>query len=102
MSAQLCTPSSSALVTPPRDRQQAAATPGAAPRAEQAAPPRPGFFAMLAAAYRKRRNEARLRHLAADLDEHMLQDLGAPRWLMNEAAVKRDLARLRDVDYLRW
>ncbi|MBO1017016.1 isoleucyl-tRNA synthetase [Achromobacter sp. SD115] len=57
---------------------------------------------MLAAAFRKRRNEARLRHLAADLDEHLLQDLGAPSWLMNEAAVKRDLGRLRDVDYLRW
>ncbi|APX78821.1 isoleucyl-tRNA synthetase [Achromobacter insolitus] len=54
------------------------------------------------AAFRKRRNEARLRQLAADLDEHMLKDLGAPRWLMNEAAVKRDLARLRDADYLRW
>ncbi len=102
MSAQLCTPSSPALVATSRDRQQPAAMPGAAPSGEQAAPPRPGFFAMLAAAYRKRRNEARLRHLAADLDEHMLQDLGAPRWLMNEAAVKRDLARLRDVDYLRW
>ncbi|WP_254241734.1 hypothetical protein [Achromobacter pestifer] len=101
MSAQLCTPPSPALAATSRDRQQPAAVLGAPPRAEQAAP-QPGFFAMLAAAYRKRRNEARLRHLAADLDEHMLQDLGAPRWLMNEAAVKRDLARLRDVDYLRW
>ncbi|CAB3868690.1 MULTISPECIES: hypothetical protein [Achromobacter] len=101
MSAQLCTPSSSALAAISRDRQQSAAQPVTAPSAELAAP-RVGFIARLAAAYRKRRNEARLRHLAADLDEHMLQDLGAPRWLMNEAAVKRDLARLRDADYLRW
>ena len=101
MSAQLCTPSSPALAATSWDRQPATAMPVVAPSAEPA-PSRLGFFAMLAAAYRKRRNEARLRHLAADLDEHMLQDLGAPNWLMNEAAVKRDLARLRDVDYLRW
>ncbi|WP_419340776.1 hypothetical protein ACM1PE_20195 [Achromobacter sp. PD1] len=101
MSAQLCTPSSSALAAIARDRQQSPAQPVAAQPAELAAP-RAGFIAMLAAAYRKRRNEARLRQLAADLDEHMLQDLGAPGWLMNEVAVKRDLARLRDMDYLRW
>lgn len=101
MSAQLCTPSSSALASIARDRQQSPAQPVAAQPSELAAP-RAGFIAMLAAAYRKRRNEARLRQLAADLDEHMLQDLGAPGWLMNEVAVKRDLARLRDVDYLRW
>ncbi|MGB3434689.1 hypothetical protein [Achromobacter sp.] len=101
MSAQLCTPSSPNLVAASWDRQQCTAVPVTAPPAEPAAP-RLGLFAVLAAAFRKRRNEARLRHLAADLDEHMLQDLGAPSWLMNEAAVKRDLARLRDVDYLRW
>jgi len=101
MSAQLCTPSSPALAAASWDRQQSTAVPVAAPCAKPAAP-RLGFFAVLAAAFRKRRNEARLRHLAADLDEHMLQDLGAPNWLMNEAAVKRDMARLRDVDYLRW
>ncbi len=101
MSAQLCTPSSPALAAVSRDRAPSIPMPGAAPSVEPAAP-RSGFFAKLIAAFRKRRNEARLRQLAADLDEHMLKDLGAPRWLMNEAAVKRDLARLRDADYLRW
>jgi len=102
MSAQLCTPSSPALVAASWEREpSSAAIPVTAPSAEPAAR-HLGLFALLAAAFRKRRNEARLRHLAADLDEHMLQDLGAPSWLMNEAAVKRDLARFRDVDYLRW
>lgn len=101
MSAQLCTSSSPALVAVSRERQQSVPIPGGAPSAELAAPRR-GLFALLVAAYRRRSNQARLRHLAADLDEHLLRDLGAPGWLMNEAAVKRDLARLRDVDYLRW
>ena len=44
----------------------------------------------------------RLRRLAVDLDEHMLQDVGAPDWLVSEATVNRELARLRDANYLRW
>lgn len=101
MSAQLCTSSSPALVAAPRERQQSMVMPGAAPVVEAAAPRR-GIIAVLVAALRQRRNKARMRRLAADLDEHMLQDLGAPCWLMNEAAVKRDLARFRDTDYIRW
>ncbi|CAB3926039.1 hypothetical protein LMG26858_05815 [Achromobacter anxifer] len=101
MSAQLCTSSSPALVAVPRERQQSMPKPDAAPAVEFAVPRR-SLIAMLFEALRQRRNKARMRKLAADLDEHMLQDLGAPSWLMNEAAVKRDLARFRDADYIRW
>ena len=32
----------------------------------------------------------------------MLKDVGAPNWLVNEVSVRRELTRLRDVNYLRW
>ncbi|MGY6271960.1 isoleucyl-tRNA synthetase [Achromobacter denitrificans] len=67
-------------------------------------PPSPGggLLARAWSAYRLRRNKARLRKLARELDEHMLRDVGAPDWLVSEACVNRELARLRDVNYLRW
>lgn len=61
-----------------------------------------GFLVRIWLAYRRRRNEARLRNLATDMDPHLLQDVGAPEWLINETTVQRDLARLRNADYMRW
>lgn len=61
-----------------------------------------GFLARIWLAYRRRRNEARLRNLATDMDPHMLEDVGAPNWLINETTLQRDLARLRNADYMRW
>ncbi|EHK68171.1 hypothetical protein KYC_00990 [Achromobacter arsenitoxydans SY8] len=52
--------------------------------------------------YRNWRRDARMRNLAAEMDVHQLQDVGAPEWLVNEATVKRDLERLRNTDYIRW
>lgn len=66
------------------------------------APPTGNWFARLWAAYRKRRADARLRNLAADMDLHILQDVGAPNWLVNETTRERDLARLKHTDYMRW
>ncbi|MBB1594846.1 isoleucyl-tRNA synthetase [Achromobacter sp. UMC46] len=54
------------------------------------------------AAYRKRRAESQLRNLARDMDPHILQDVGAPNWLVNETTMQRDLARLKHTDYMRW
>lgn len=61
-----------------------------------------GLLAKLWVAYRRYRNIRRLRNLPAELDVHLLEDVGAPAWLVNEVTVDRDLRRLRDVDYLRW
>ncbi|MCY1545227.1 hypothetical protein D9M68_811570 [compost metagenome] len=77
-------------------------SPAQAVRQDRAAPLGSSFFGWLWSSYRKHRNVARLRNLAVEMDEHMLQDVGAPNWLINEAAVNRDLTRRRDVNYLRW
>ncbi|UIP22463.1 isoleucyl-tRNA synthetase [Achromobacter deleyi] len=64
--------------------------------------PDQGFLARIWLAYCARRNEARLRNLATDMDPHMLEDVGAPDWLINETTLQRDLTRLRNADYMRW
>ncbi|SSW73809.1 hypothetical protein AVE30378_06156 [Achromobacter veterisilvae] len=108
MSAQTCPSSSASFMPLPTERNQPAlhgngiAATAARADLEQAASSGGGFLGRIWAAYRKHRNEARLRSLAKELDEHMLRDVGAPNWLVNEAAVERDLTRLRDVNYLRW
>ncbi|KRB09914.1 isoleucyl-tRNA synthetase [Achromobacter sp. Root170] len=43
-----------------------------------------------------------MRNLAQDMDTHLLNDVGAPQWLVNEVALSRDLARLRNNHHLRW
>ncbi|OLU06954.1 hypothetical protein BVK87_17750 [Achromobacter denitrificans] len=67
-----------------------------------AKPSVPGLWAWARSVWRQHRNKARLRSLGAELDEHMLKDVGAPNWLVNEVLVRRELTRLRDVNYLRW
>ena len=61
-----------------------------------------GLLARLWNAYRAHRNVARMRNIAQDMEPHMLSDVGAPEWLVNEAAVRRELTRLRNVDSIRW
>ena len=61
-----------------------------------------GWLAKVWDAYCKRRAESRLRNLAADMDPHILQDVGAPNWLVKETTMQRDLARLKHTDYMRW
>ncbi|MDH1525684.1 MULTISPECIES: hypothetical protein [Achromobacter] len=69
---------------------------------ESAQAPDRSFMARLWNAYCARRNERRMRNLAQDMDTHLLNDVGAPQWLVNEVALSRDLARLRNNHYLRW
>jgi len=109
MPAQTCSSSSVSLPSLPVGRQPspwpAGSVVGPAGREIQemaVAPLGNGFFKRLWSVYRQYRNMAQLRNLAGDLDEHMLQDVGAPHWLINEASVNRELMRLRDVNYLRW
>jgi len=107
MSAQTCSSPSVPFVPLPKMRQEAALPADRNSRAAERAPEQPassrtGFFEWVWSAYRKRRDEARLRNLATELDEHMLQDVGAPEWLINEATADRERLRRRDVDYLRW
>lgn len=108
MSAQTCPSSSASFMPLPTERKQPALPSGGAAATaaradlERATPSSGGVLGRIWAAYRKHRNEARLRSLAKELDEHMLRDVGAPNWLINEATVARDLTRLRDVNYLRW
>lgn len=101
MSAQTCSSSSVPFVPP------AVASVDAAPAAVRsplavAKPSVPGLWAWARSVWRQHRNKARLRSLGAELDEHMLKDVGAPNWLVNEVSVRRELTRLRDVNYLRW
>lgn len=53
-------------------------------------------------AYRQHRNAARIRNLAVDIEPRLLEDVGAPPWLINESIVRRQLERLRNADYIRW
>lgn len=69
---------------------------------ECAQAPDRGFIARIWDAYCARRNAARMRNMAEDMEPHMLSDVGAPQWLVNEANVRREFARLRSVDYIRW
>ncbi|WP_240622281.1 hypothetical protein [Achromobacter mucicolens] len=69
---------------------------------ESAQAPDRSFMARLWHAYCARRNQRRMRNLAQDMEPHMLIDVGAPPWLVNEVTLRRDLARLRNNDYLRW
>lgn len=72
------------------------------PVLEAAQAPDRSLLARIWNAYRARRNAARMRNIAQDMEPHMLDDVGAPQWLINEASVRRDLSRLRHVDYIRW
>lgn len=69
---------------------------------EAAQAPDRSLLARIWNAYRVRRNAARMRNIAQDMEPHMLDDVGAPQWLINEASVRRDLSRLRPIDYIRW
>ncbi len=100
MSTQSCTPTSS-LYCPPYPTDRTAPAPAHAVL-ETAQAPDQSRLSRIWGAYRKWRSEARMRNLAAQMDAHQLQDVGAPQWLVNEATVKRDLERLRNADYLRW
>ncbi|MBB1628343.1 isoleucyl-tRNA synthetase [Achromobacter sp. UMC71] len=53
-------------------------------------------------AYRQRRAEAVLRNLADEMDAHMLEDVGAPQWLVNETTREQALKRITSIDNLRW
>ena len=77
-------------------------TPEPAAARESALAPDRSFITRLWDAYRTRRNEARMRNIAHDMEPHMLSDVGAPQWLVNEVTVRRELTRLRNVDYIRW
>lgn len=72
------------------------------PVLEAAQAPDCSLLARIWNAYRARRNAARMRNIAQDMEPHMLDDVGAPQWLINEASIRRDLSRLRHVDYIRW
>ncbi|WP_315138233.1 hypothetical protein [Achromobacter marplatensis] len=107
MSVQTCT-SPSPSFRPLRQPAQPAPSPTSAVKsaptengAVDGASPR-GWLGKLWAAYCRRREASRLRNLAVDMDPHILQDVGAPSWLVNETTLQRDLARLKHTDYMRW
>jgi uncharacterized protein YjiS (DUF1127 family) len=66
------------------------------------AAPSSGFIARLWHAYRARRADRILRNLADEMDVHMLKDVGAPEWLVNQATVEQSLKRITRIDSLRW
>lgn len=108
MSAQICTSPASPFgrldtqpYSPSPDVQDTALTPQPA-ALELAQAPDQSLLARIWLAFCKRRNEVQLRNLAKEMDPHMLADVGAPSWLVNECSLQRDLARLRNADYLRW
>ena len=74
----------------------------AASGANRAAPPSGGFIVRLWRAYRQRRADRVLRNLADEMDVHMLKDVGAPEWLVNQATVEQSLKRVTRIDTLRW
>lgn len=94
----LMTPSP--MIGAPRRSTPSAPEPAAALESAQA--PDRSFVARLWHAYCARRNAARMRNIAQDMEPHMLSDVGAPQWLINEASVRRELTRLRTVDFIRW
>lgn len=72
------------------------------PVLEAALAPDCSLLARLWQAYCRHRNAKRMRNLAAEMEPHMLDDVGAPQWLVNEISVRRDLERMRNIDYIRW
>ncbi|WZB76882.1 hypothetical protein WJ972_16570 [Achromobacter insuavis] len=70
--------------------------------ANRAAVPPGGFIVRLWRAYRQRRADRILRNLADEMDVHMLKDVGAPEWLVNQATVEQSLKRVTRIDSLRW
>jgi len=73
-----------------------------APQNGMPAPGQAGLFSLLWAAYCQWRFQSRLRNLAADMDPHIMKDMGVPEWLVHESTVQRQLERMRNADYLRW
>ena len=71
-------------------------------QAEPQSASRGGFLSRLWRAYRQRRAEAVLRNLADEMDAHMLKDVGAPQWLVNETTREQALKRITSIDNLRW
>ncbi|WMD20742.1 hypothetical protein RAS12_29840 [Achromobacter seleniivolatilans] len=108
MSAHTCSSSSPPFQPAWQASQKTSSLPTSAssPAAVQEVQPQPtapaGIIAKIWRAYKKRRAEACLRNLATELDAHMLKDVGAPTWLVNESHVNRDLGNLRKADYMRW
>lgn len=118
MTAQPFMPTSPLVGTPCKSMPTAApvasapvrsASVGSAPTAtaplavlEAAQAPDRSFPARIWNAYRSWRNAARMRNMAQDMEPHMLCDVGAPQWLVNEVSVRRELSRLRHVDFIRW
>lgn len=101
----VCTPRQPLPAAAPATSTPAASAPGAAATVavlETAQAPDRGLLARLWNAYLAHRNAARMRNIAQDMDPHMLNDVGAPQWLVNEATVRRELTRLRHVDFIRW
>ncbi|WP_255468314.1 isoleucyl-tRNA synthetase [Achromobacter sp. UMC71] len=71
-------------------------------QAEPQGASRGGILSRLWHAYRQRRAEAVLRNLADEMDAHMLEDVGAPQWLVNETTREQALKRITSIDNLRW
>lgn len=61
-----------------------------------------GLVSRLWRAYREWRSERRLRNLAENMDPHLLRDVGAPEWLVNQSSVEESLKRITRIDPLRW
>jgi len=106
MSAQPCIASSS-LFEPAAKPSQQVLAPSAAPVLAAVDAPHKtramgGLLGKLIAAVRQWRIKARMRNQAADMDPHIMQDIGVPDWLVNETTLHRELSRMRDADYMRW
>lgn len=115
MSAQTCLP-----ISPPfgaaHPAPGAARSPLSSTAVPDAASPQPAalpsadaqpshggsFLGRLWRAYRQRRADAVLRNLAHEMDAHMLKDVGAPEWLVNQTAHEQSLKRITHIDNLRW
>lgn len=70
------------------------------PTADAALPT--GLASRLWRAYREWRRERTLRNLAENMDPHLLRDVGAPEWLVNQSSVEESLKRITRIDPLRW
>ncbi len=123
MSAQTCLPISSPFgaPAPAPGAARTSPSPGAAVQPETAVLPethalaavesaaaqaqsssRGSIIGRLWRAYRQRRTEAVMRNLADEMDAHMLKDVGAPEWLVNEATHEQSMKRITCIDNLRW
>lgn len=72
----------------------------APPTADAALPA--GLVSRLWHAYREWRSERTLRNLAENMDPHLLRDVGAPEWLVNQSSVEESLKQITRIDPLRW